>query len=92
MKGHLHGDHTGTEHRTHELVGGKEIHVGKRGKLVEIDLGEDPERIAHYVHVQDTSTERQYYLRVPPAIHDADEAVAWTFGLSKQAYRPLQEA
>ncbi len=74
------------------LVGGKCIHIGKRGKLVEIDLGDDPERVACYVHVRDSSTEREYYLRVPPTISDADEGVAWTFGLSKESYRPRQEA
>jgi hypothetical protein len=75
-----------------ELVGGKCIDTGKRGRLIEIDLGSDPERVAHYVHVQDSSTERQYYLRVPPAIKKADAAVAWTFGLDVQVYQPVQEA
>ena len=63
-----------------------------RGELISIDLGDDPERVAHYVHVQDSSTERQYYLRVPPTITSADEAVAWTFGMDAQEYQPEQEA
>jgi hypothetical protein len=75
-----------------ELVGGSCIDKGERGELIVVDLGNDPERVAHYVHVQDTSTERQYYLRVPPSIRHADEAVAWTFGLNEQDYRPVQEA
>lgn len=75
-----------------ELVGGKQIDIGKRGKLIEIDLGRrDPERIAHYVQVQDSSTERQYYLRVPPSINGADEAIAWTFGMNARDYQLGQE-
>jgi hypothetical protein len=75
-----------------EMVGGKQIDVGRRGKLIEIDLGtDDPERVAHYVQVQDSSTERQYYLRVPPSITTVDEAIAWTFGLSARDYQPGQE-
>jgi hypothetical protein len=75
-----------------EMIGGKQIDAGRRGKLIEIDLGKyDPERVAHYVQVQDSSTERQYSLRVPPSITKADEAIAWTFGLSARDYRPGQE-
>lgn len=75
-----------------EMVGGRQIDVGRRGKLIEIDLGpRDPERVAHYVQVQDSSTERHYYLRVPPSISRADEAIAWTFGLSAHDYQPGQE-
>ncbi|HEU5378634.1 MAG TPA: hypothetical protein VFV38_24705 [Ktedonobacteraceae bacterium] len=74
-----------------EIVG-KQIDAGRRGKLIEVDLGRyDPERVAHYVQVQDSSTERQYYLRVPPSITKADEAIAWTFGLDARDYQPGQE-
>ncbi len=75
-----------------EVVGGKCIDEGKRGRLIEIDLGDDPERVARYVHVQDSSTERQYYLRVPPSVKSAAEGVAWTFGMDEAAYQPVQEA
>lgn len=75
-----------------ELVGGICIDEGTRGKLLEVDLSyRDPERVAHYVQVRDVSTQRQYYLRVPPSIRRADEAVAWTFGLNEQDYQPVQE-
>ncbi len=74
-----------------ELVGGQCIDTGKRGRLIAVDLGSDPERVAHYVHVQDSSTPRQYYLRVPPTIRTADRAVAWTFGLTEETYQPMQE-
>jgi hypothetical protein len=40
---------------------------------------------------RDASTERRYFLRVPPTIRTAAEAVAWTFGLSGQDYYPALE-
>jgi hypothetical protein len=36
-------------------------------------------------------THRTYWLRVPPTVGSAREAVAWTFGLNADQYRPLQE-
>jgi hypothetical protein len=32
-----------------------------------------------------------YWLRVPPTVGSAREAVAWTFGLNADQYRPLRE-
>ena len=52
---------------------------------------DDPERVARYVQVQDASTERQYFLRVPPSIQTAAEAVAWTFQVAVKDYQPAQE-
>lgn len=75
-----------------ELVGGKCIEQGQRADLIEVDLGDDPERVARFVRVKDTSTERVYYLRVPPTLDKADEALAWTFGLEEKDYQPVQEA
>lgn len=75
-----------------QLVGATSIDHGQRGILVKVDLGDDPEGVAHYVHVKDASTDRRYYLRVPPSITHADEAVAWTFGLDEGNYQPQQEA
>lgn len=74
-----------------KLVGGKTLERGKHGNLIEINLPGDPERVAHYVQVQDSSTEQQYYLRVPPSINSADEAIAWTFGMNAREYQPGQE-
>lgn len=75
-----------------ELVGGMCIDRGTRGNLIEVDLGEeDPEGVAHYVQVQDASTERHYSLRVPPSIRRADDVVAWTFDLDEPDYQPVQE-
>jgi len=38
------------------------------------------------------STGREYFLRVPPTINDALEAVAWTFAETKESYKLLAEA
>lgn len=44
-----------------------------------------------YVEVTCPSTGHVYHLRVPPNIRKCAEAVAWTFGLSVEAYAPLLE-
>ena len=36
-------------------------------------------------------TRQTYFLRVPPNLRTAREAVAWTFGLSGLQYRPEKE-
>lgn len=74
-----------------ELVGGRCINQGQRAEFIEVDLGEDPEQVARFVRVKDSSTERVYYVRVPPRFGDADAALAWTFDLEKQDYQPSQE-
>jgi hypothetical protein len=74
-------------------LGGVVLDTGPRGTLYEVRLPEDdPEQVAHYVQVQDASSPRQYMLRVPPTIQTAAEAVAWSFGLSGEAYGPAWEA
>ena len=73
-------------------LGGVVIDRSPRGTLYEVALPEDdPEGVARYVQVQDASTERQYFLRVPPTIQTAAEAVAWSFGLSGEDYHPADE-
>jgi Domain of unknown function (DUF6745) len=72
-------------------LGGVIIDNGPRGTLYEVELPGDPERIARYVQVQDASTARQYFVRVPPTIRTAAEAVAWSFTLSVEEYNPVQE-
>jgi hypothetical protein len=34
---------------------------------------------------------KRYWLRVPPEMQTAREAVAWTFGLSEREYDPTTE-
>jgi hypothetical protein len=73
-------------------LGGQVIDASPRGMLYEVRLPEDdPERVACYVQVQDASTERCYFLRVPPTIQTAAEAVAWTFQVGVDDYCPAQE-
>jgi hypothetical protein len=73
-------------------LGGVVIDAGPRGILYEVELpADDPEGVARYVQVRDVSTRRQYFLRVPPTIQTAAEALAWSFGLSVEAYHPAQE-
>jgi hypothetical protein len=73
-------------------LGGQVIDAGERGTLYEVRLPEDdPEGVARYVQVQDASTERQYFLRVPPTMQTAAQAVTWTFGLSAEDYHPADE-
>ena len=73
-------------------LGGQILDQGPRGTLYEVRLPEDdPERVAHYLQMQDSSTARQYFLRVPPTIQTAAEAVAWSFQLVVEAYHPAPE-
>jgi hypothetical protein len=69
------------EFKKHNLLG-----------LYEVELKDDPERVARYVKVRDHSSKREYFLRVKPTINDADEALAFTFGMTKEEYNPIQEA
>ena len=73
-------------------VGGRFIDGGPAGVLYEVELPNDPDRVARYVQVADPSTGREYFLRVPPTIQSAEEAVAWTFGLSREDYLPVEES
>lgn len=58
-------------------MGSGVLDTSPRGMLYEVRLlADDPEPVARYVQMQDASTERRYFLRVPPTIQTADEAVA----------------
>lgn len=73
--------------------GAELIHRHERGELFSIDLPGDPERVLRSVRVKDPSTGREYFLRVPPTIKRADDAVAWTFGFDlAKNYRPVAES
>jgi hypothetical protein len=72
-------------------IGGKRIDKSLKGELYEIDLKDDPEKIAHYIKVKDASTSRIYYLRVPPTVEKVDEAISWTFNLKTEDYQPIKE-
>lgn len=44
-----------------------------------------------FAHVKDSSTPRRYLLRVPPQMETLREAIAWTFNMSPDQYKPLIE-
>jgi hypothetical protein len=68
------------------------IDGGRQGVLYEVAVPDDPDEVARYVQLVDPSTGREYFLRVPPSIQTAAEAVAWTFGRTPDDYHPAQES
>src|SRR5262249_47263755 len=73
-------------------LGGVVLDSSPRVTLYEVPLpAGDGEGVARYVRVQDASTPRQYFLRVPPTVKTAAEAVAWSFQLAVEAYDPAHE-
>lgn len=59
------------------------------GTLLRVPLEDDEDLVL--VHVQDPSTDRQYFLRVPPNMKTAKQARAWTFGFDAKDFEPLVE-
>lgn len=41
-----------------------------------------------FLQVKDSSSEKVYFIRVPPSMSSVQEAKAWTFGLEKKEYDP----
>lgn len=70
-------------------AGGELIHEDETGRLVRIPAAGEPIAVAHVVC---PTTGRQYALRVPPSCTSAREAVAWTFGLRAEEYRPTSQS
>jgi hypothetical protein len=57
----------------------------------------EPDEPVVMVEVLNTTPEpdgsrRTYFLRVPPTMRTARDAVAWTFGMAGDAYRPSAES
>ncbi|WP_435973123.1 DUF6745 domain-containing protein [Streptomyces sp. Qhu_M48] len=72
--------------------GARHEHRDETGVLWRIALADDEDVVM--VEVVNSTPEpdgshRTYWLRVPPTTRTAREGVAWTFGLSSDAYRPL---
>jgi hypothetical protein len=65
------------------------------GQLVELFRSKESDNLARskiqFVHVTCSSTGREYNLSVPPTFNDALEALAWTFDMSKEEYKPKVE-
>jgi hypothetical protein len=64
-------------------------HEDHTGKLYRVHLPDDEP--VTLVRVTDPSTRREYFLRVPPTVRSAREAVAWTFNMDPDAWAPLVE-
>jgi hypothetical protein len=76
-------------------TGAEPVHADEFGVLYRIRLSR--RQTITLVHVTNATpeldgTRRRYFLRVPPEVRTAHEAVAWTFGLRPEAYRPIQES
>lgn len=54
------------------------------GRLMTIPLQEDEDIML--LHVKDPSTDREYFLRVPPKMKTAKQARAWTFGFEAKDF------
>lgn len=70
------------------------LHQDKAGILYRMNLESDEPILV--VRVQNSTPEpdgsiKEYFLRVPPNMVRAKQAVAWTFGLTEEEYEPLQE-
>jgi hypothetical protein len=76
-------------------TGATPVHADEFGMLYRIRLSR--RQTITLVHVTNATpepdgTRRRYFLRVPPNVRTAHEAVAWTFGLDPGEYRPIQES
>ena len=69
----------------------RKVHASGRGVLYQIFLPNDPDYWMNILVVQCPTTKKKYYLRIPPDILNADEAVAWTFSMQPEAYNPIKE-
>lgn len=75
-------------------TGAAPVHADEFGVLYRIRLSR--RQTIMLVHVTNATpepdgTRRRYFLRVPPDVRTAHEAVAWTFGLRPEEYRPAAE-
>jgi hypothetical protein len=75
-------------------AGATRVHQDGMGTLWRAEFDDDqPLVMVEVVNVtpEPDGTHRIYWLRVPPTVASAREAVAWTFGLNPDRYRPLRE-
>jgi hypothetical protein len=75
-------------------AGATQVHQDDTGTLWRAEFDDDqPLVMIEVVNAtpEPDGTHRSYWLRVPPTIGSAREAVAWTFGLNADQYRPLRE-
>jgi hypothetical protein len=60
------------------------------GRLLRIKQDGDEDLVL--IHVKDPSTDREYFLRVPPAMKTARQARAWTFGFEAEDFELTKES
>jgi hypothetical protein len=75
-------------------TGAKQIHEDSAGSLFKKQSRRGEPIVM--VKVRNSTPEidgsfKDYFLRVPPDIKTAHQAVAWTFGMSQEAYQPILE-
>jgi hypothetical protein len=73
----------------------KKLNESKYGKLYKIEYDDDEPLVV--VHLDNTTPDedgsrRKYFLRVPPEVKTAKEAVAWSFGKEENDYNPIFES
>ena len=71
--------------------GSQMIHKDEYGELYQQDIpGDEPLTMVCVTNatVESDGTFRRYFLRVPPDMRTAQEAVAWTFGMEQREYHP----
>jgi hypothetical protein len=70
------------------------IHKDKFGELYEkIIINDEPIKLVKVINStpESNGSKKIYWLRVPPYIQTAEEAVSWTFGLNPKEYKPKIE-
>lgn len=70
------------------------VHQDDCGILYRMNLqGDEPMLVVRVINStpEPDGTRKNYFLRVPPNMVRARQAVAWTFGLTEDEYHPLQE-
>ncbi len=83
----------GLERYLKEGVVGK-VHQDQSGILYRMNpKGDEPILVVRVVNstCEPDGTFKEYFLRVPPNMMRAKQAVAWTFGLTEEEYAPLKE-
>ncbi|MHA1281945.1 MAG: DUF6745 domain-containing protein [Promethearchaeota archaeon] len=70
------------------------IHRDGASMLFEVMVAIEGEIVGviKYVRVRDATRRKYHYLRVPPYVNTCREAIAWTFGLTPEKYKPIKEA
>jgi hypothetical protein len=75
-------------------AGATRVHADETGVLWRLPThGDEPLVMVEVTNStpEPDGSSRRYWLRVPPGTRSAHEAVAWTFGLTPEEYRPLRQ-